>query len=137
MADIFKKQESSLVKIERGLKKLENELFEECTEVVHSSIGHTFDLDPGNPQQMPAKWLQELEDGEVTLEQLEKRRRIAQAAWLSPKEAPVALQIAAKVLGGMQKARALSDQGAKTLNVNVVTINAPMPAFEEKEIEHE
>ncbi len=25
----------------------------------------------------------------------------------------------------------------KTLNVNVVTINAPMPVFEEKEIEHE
>ncbi len=89
------------------------------------------------PKDIPAEWLQEIEDGHETLESIGKRQRIAQAAWQSPKNAPVALQIAAKVLGGMQKARAMGDQGNKTLNVNVVTINAPMPVFEEKEIDHE
>lgn len=137
MSDIFKKGPSSLEKIERGLKKVENDLFEESLRVVHSAISHTFDLDPMKPDEVPAEWLQELEDKTETLESLGKRKRIAQAAMLSPKEAPVALQIAAKVLGGMQKARAMGDQGAKTLNVNVVTINAPMPVFEEKEIDHE
>ncbi len=137
MSDIFKKGPSSLEKIERGLKKVENDLFKESLAVVHSSITHTFDLDPENPNDLPAEWLEELEQGLVTEMELGKRKRIAQAAMLSPKEAPVALQIAAKVLSGMQKARAASDQGSKTLNVNVVTINAPMPVFEEKEIEHE
>ena len=137
MSDIFKKGPSSLEKIERGLKKLENELFDESLKVVHSSISHTFDLDPANPEDTPAEWLQEIEDGKETLESIGKRKRIALAAWQSPKNAPVALQIAAKVLVGMQKARAMGDQGSKTLNVNVVTINAPMPVFEEKEIEHE
>lgn len=137
MSDIFKKGPSSLEKIERGLKQLENELFDESLKVVHSSISHTFDLDPANPEDTPAEWLQEIEDGKETLESIGKRKRIALAAWQSPKNAPVALQIAAKVLVGMQKARAMGDQGSKTLNVNVVTINAPMPVFEEKEIEHE
>lgn len=137
MSDIFKKGPSSLEKIERGLKKLENELFDESLKVVNSAITHTFDLDPENPNEVPAAWLQEIEDGTETVESLGKRKRIALAAWQSPKNAPVALQIAAKVLSGMQKARAMGDQGAKTLNVNVVTINAPMPVFEEKEIEHE
>jgi hypothetical protein len=137
MSDIFKKGPSSLEKIERGLKKLENELFDESLKVVNSAITHTFDLDPAMPEETPAAWLQELEDGTETVESLGKRKRIALAAWQSPKNAPVALQIAAKVLSGMQKARAMGDQGAKTLNVNVVTINAPMPVFEEKEIDHE
>ena len=137
MPDIFKKGPSSLEVIERGLKKVENDLFKESLAVVHSSISHTFDLDPENPNDLPAEWLQELEDKLVTEQELMKRKHIAQAAMLSPKEAPVALQIAAKVLSGMQKARAAGDHGNKTLNVNVVTINAPMPVFEEKEIEHE
>lgn len=135
--DIFKKGETSLQQIDRQLKRLENELFQECTAVVHASIAHTFELDPENPNDTPAEWLMEVERGEATLEDIAKRKRIALAAWQSPKNAPVALQIAAKVLGGMQKARAMSDQGSKTLNVNVVTINAPPMVFEEKEIDNE
>jgi len=137
MSDIFKPKPSSLELIERGLKKVENDLFQESLKVVHSAISHTFDIDPSKPEETPAEWLKEIEDGSETLESIGKRQRIALAAWQSPKNAPVALQIAAKVLSGMQKARAMGDQGNKTLNVNVVTINAPMPVFEEKEIDHE
>lgn len=136
MTDIFKPKQSSLEKIEKGLKKIENDLYAESLKTVHSSISHTFDIDPATGE-VPAAWLQEIEDGEATMEEIDKRKRIALASWQSPKNAPVALQIAAKVLGGMQKARAMGDQGNKTLNVNVVTINAPMPVFEEKEIDHE
>ncbi len=137
MSDIYKKGPSHLEQIERGLKKIENDLFTESLSVVHSSISHTFDLDPEHPEDTPAAWMEEIENGTATEEEVMKRKRIALASWQSPKNAPVALQIAAKVLGGMQKARAMGDQGNKTLNVNVVTINAPMPVFEEKEIEHE
>ena len=137
MSDIFKPKMSELEKIERGLKRVENELMVECTSVVFSAIAHTFDIDPAHPEEMPSKWLKELDEGTVSEEELAKRQRIALAAWQSPKTAPVALQMAAKVLGGMQKARAMEGQGAKTLNVNVVSITAPMPVFEEKEIDVE
>lgn len=140
MSDIFKKAPSQLEKIERGLKKVENELLMECSQVVFSAVAHTFEIDPENPTETPAKWLEELENGEVTEQELAKRQRIALAAWQSPKEAPVALQIAAKVLGGMQKARAMADQGPKSLNLTMVSISAPgqpIPVFPEKEVKHE
>ena len=140
MTDIFKPKVSELEKIERGLKKLENELLTECSQVVFSAVAHTFEIDPENPKETPAKWLQELEDGTVTEEELAKRQRIALASCQSPKNAPVALQIAAKVLGGMQKARAMADQGPKHLNLTMVSISAPgqpIPVFPEKEIKHE
>ena len=139
MSDIFKQKPSSLEVIERGLKKMENQLYQESHKVVFSAVTHTFDLDPTDPE-MPAAWLQELEDGTVTVEELAKRKRIAQYALMSPKEAPVALQIAAKVLGGMHKARAMEGAAPKHLNLTMVSISAPnqpIPLFPEKEIEHE
>jgi hypothetical protein len=142
MSDIFKKGTSSLEKIERGLKKIESELWEESSALMLATITDTFDVEPGQ-QGIPAEWTAELmsapegEEREAKQRELKRRARIAAYALLPPKEAPVALQIAAKVHAGMVKARAVGDQGNKTLNVNVVTINAPMPVFEEKEIEHE
>ena len=141
MTDIFKPKESMLQKVERGLQKMENELFEESNKVVMSAVSHTFDIDPANPDEIPAAWLDEMaDDPSITIEQIRKRQRIAKAAWMPPKEAPVALQIAAKVLGGMQKARAMQDQGPKSLNLTMVSISAEgqvLPVFPEKEVKHE
>ena len=140
MSDIFKSKPSHLETIERGLKKIENDLFSESLKIVHSSISHTFDLDPEHPEEFPAAWLEEEERGEVTMDELAKRKRVALASWQSPKNAPVALQIAAKVLGGMQKAKAMEGAGPKHLNLTMVSISAPnqpVPMFPEKEIKHE
>lgn len=139
MTEIVKKRPVSVAKIEDGLKKVENKLFQECQEVVHSAISHTFDLNPETPNEFPNSWLDEEARGEVTMEELRKRMRIAKAAWMPPKEAPVALQMAAKVLSGMQKAAAMSN-APKSLNLTMVSISAPgqeIPVFPEKEIKHE
>lgn len=139
MSDIFQQKPSKLEVIERGLKKIENQLYNECTEVVFGAVKYTFEIDPSDPE-LPAAWLEELEAGTVTMEELQKRKRIAQYALMPPKEAPVALQMAAKVLGGMQKARAMAGAAPKHLNLTVVSIsdpNQPTPLFPEKEIDHE
>lgn len=141
MSDIFQAKPSQLERTERELKKMENELYTESHNLVYSTVAHTFDLDPAQPADtMPAAWEAELAAGEVTVEQLAKRKRIAQAAWQSPKNAPVALQIAAKVLAGMQKASAMRDQAPKSLNLTLVSITAPdqpVPQFPSKELKHE
>ena len=139
MSDIFPTKPSSLEVSERGLKKLENQIYEECNSVILSVVKDTFDLDPTSPE-LPAEWLQEIEDGSLTLEQAQKRKRIAQYALMPPKEAPVALQIAAKVLSGMHKARAMEGAGPKHLNLTMVSISAPnqpIPQFPVKEVKHE
>jgi len=139
MSDIFPTKPSSLEVSERGLKKLENQIYEECNSIILSVVKDTFDLDPTSPE-LPAEWLQEIEDGSLTLEQAQKRKRIAQYALMPPKEAPVALQIAAKVLSGMHKARAMEGAGPKHLNLTMVSISAPnqpIPQFPVKEVKHE
>ncbi len=145
MSDIFPSKPSLLERTERELKKVENELFKESVEVVYSVVKHTFDIDPESAE-LPAEWMEELQDcnspaeAETKLRELNRRKRIATYALQSPKNAPVALQIAAKVLGGMQKARAMEGAAPKHLNLTLVSIsspNQPTPLFPEKEIEHE
>jgi hypothetical protein len=139
--DIFKPKQSELVRVERGLKALENELYTESAEILYSGVKYAFDLD-FESKEMPAAWLEELdacpkEAQPAKIEELGRRRRIAQAAMMSNKDAPIAFRLAQQTFVGMQKARAMEGNGNRTLNVNVVSITAPMPVFEEKEIEHE
>lgn len=139
MSDIFPTKPSSLEVAERGLKKLENQIYEECNSVILSVVKDTFDIDPQDPE-LPAAWLEEIEAGTLTKEEAAKRKRIAQYALMPPKEAPVALQIAAKILSGMHKARAMEGAGPKHLNLTMVSISAPnqpVPLFPVKEIKHE
>ena len=145
MSEIFPTKPSTLERTERELKRMENELFREASEVVYSAVTHTFDIDPASDE-LPAEWMEELqscetkEEHEVKLRELNRRKRIATYALQSPKNAPVALQIAAKVLGGMQKARAMEGAAPKHLNLTMVSISAPgqpIPLFPVKEVKHE
>jgi hypothetical protein len=139
---IFKRKPSELVRVERGLKALENEVYQEATEILYAGIKHAFDWDYES-KEMPAEWLEELDNCESDDERMKKtaelgrRKRIAQAAMMSSKEAPIAFKLAQGVFVGMQKARAMEGNGNRSLNVTVVSITEPMPVFEEKEIAHE
>lgn len=145
MSDIFQPKPSSLERTERELKKMENELYTESHNVVYSAVAHTFDIDP-TVNEIPLEWMEELEGIEdeaqraKKLRELDKRKRIATYALMPPKDAPVALQIAAKVLTGMHKANAAKDAAPKHLNLTMVSISAPnqpVPMFPVKEVKHE
>lgn len=145
MSDIFPTKPSHLERTERELKKIENELFKESSSVILSVVKDTFDIDPEDPE-LPPEWMEELQEcqteqeRESKMRELNRRKRIAQYALQSPKNAPVALQIAAKVLGGMQKARAMEGAAPKTLNLTMVSMSAPgqpVPQFPVKEVKHE
>lgn len=130
---------ASIERAERELQRIENEIVSEASMVVHGTMRFA-DIDPENPDETPEAWLEELASGAVTLEQIEKRKRIAKAAWLSAKEAPVAFAIASKVLVGAMKAKAMAGAAPKSLNLTLVSISAPgqtIQTFPEKEIKHE
>ncbi len=136
---------SSAELAERELKKIENELYKEASEVVLSAVKHTFDINPESLE-LPVEWMEELqaceteEEAAKKREELARRRRIAEYSLQSPKNAPVALQIAAKVMTGMMKARAMEGAAPKHLNLTMVSISAPgqpVPEFPVKEIKHE
>lgn len=134
-----KPKAASIERAERELQRIENEIVSEASMVVHGTMRFA-DIDPENPDETPEAWLDELASGAVTREQIEKRKRIAKAAWLSAKEAPVAFAIASKVLVGAMKAKAMAGAAPKSLNLTLVSISAPgqtIQAFPEKEIKHE
>lgn len=135
-----KRPVASIERAERELARIENEIVSEASIVVHGTMRFA-DIDPENPDETPQAWLDEMAaDPAVTPEVIEKRKRIAKAAWLSAKEAPVAFAIASKVLVGAMKAKAMAGAAPKTLNLTMVSISAPgqqLPAFPEKEIKHE
>lgn len=54
-----------------------------------------------------------------------RRWRIARAANLPSKDAPVALTIAPKIVGNMMKARGAAAAGNKTLNVTLISMPEP------------
>lgn len=136
---------ASIERAERELQRIENEIVSEASMVVHGTMRFA-EVDPTTGE-MPASWLDEvshLEIGSVehekAVEELSKRLRIAKAAWLSAKEAPVAFAIASKVLVGAMKAKAMAGAAPKNLNLTLVSISAPgqtIQAFPEKEIKHE
>jgi hypothetical protein len=147
MDELFQPKPSVLERTERELKKMENELFREASDVVYSAVTHAFDIDVTEAGvEIPAEWLEELQDcvteeeKTAKLRELDRRKRIATYALQSPKNAPVALQIAAKMLGGMMKAKAIEGSGPKHLNLTMVSISAPnqpVPQFPVKEVKHE
>lgn len=128
--DIFKPKVSELEKVERALQKIENEVVSEAYEILRDAGGWA-DIDPDNPECPPA-WIEEM-----GAERAKRKFRVSRATWLSPKNAPVGLMLAKSIMTGAMKARAMQDQGPKSLNINLVSISAPMPVFPEKKLEND
>jgi hypothetical protein len=100
------------------LQKLENEIFAENLVIVMDATRFR-EIPPDAKEPLP-EWIAELGPTEAW-----KRFRVAQAAWMGAKDAPVGISIAAKTVSNLSKARALRDAGAKTLNIEKIVFAAP------------
>lgn len=109
------------------LRALEDQLLEQSLTIVKDTM-HFRDIEPGTTEP-PAEWVDADQDDQT------KRLRVANAAWLSKKDAPVGLALAKEVSIGIIKARATEKSGPKVLNLNVVNMSAPLPQFECIEVE--
>jgi hypothetical protein len=134
MGKIVKKKQTTMTHSDLqqdGLRLLEDELYTGSLAVV----GGTFDfaeLDEKDLDKMPEGWIDSYGEKEA-----KKRHRIAKAGWMPNKEAPVALTLATKVLTGIVRARATEKAGPKQLNINMVSMTAPLEELEVLDVEEE
>lgn len=109
------------------LRDLENQLLERSLNVVSDAL-YFRDIEPGQ-KEPPPDW------GDMDPDEKIKRLRMANAAWLNKKEAPVGIELSKQVAVGIIRARATEKAAPKTLNVAVIQMSAPLPQFEVVEVE--
>jgi hypothetical protein len=111
----------------RKLERIEDELLETNLEILNdASCFAEIDADTPCP---PQRWIDELGEARAM-----RKFRVARAAWMSAKEAPVALSLSKSITNGIMKARAAEKQGPRTLNVALVKMVVPANPFPEQEL---
>lgn len=127
------KREMSIQEVQNErLHQMENEMLEECLEVVHS-VAEFAEVDPDSLEEVPADLI-----ASVGLKAAEKIHRLRKYGLMSAKEAPVGIKIAAQMATGIMRARATEKGGNKSLNINVVQFAVPVPdQYEEVEVDNE
>lgn len=110
------------------LRRIEDELLAENLGIVRDAARFR-ELDPAKPE-IPADWRDELGEKAAI-----ERYRMATAAWLPAKDAPVGLKMAQSVALGIIKARSVEKAAPRTLNIAFVQLPAPQVDFEEVEID--
>lgn len=110
------------------MKSIEDDIFGRCATIMQDALAFR-DIDP-QMTEPPAEWLQEMSP-----EEARKRFRVAQMATLSRKEAPVAIELASKMLAGIVKARSMDKQGPRVLNMTFVNMEGVVPNYKEVKVE--
>jgi hypothetical protein len=100
------------------LRHMADSIFAQHLQVI-SDASEFRNIDPSLPEP-PAEWVEEL-----GYEEAQNRFRIARAAWLPLKDAPVGLKISQQIVTGIMKAKATEKGGPRTLNVIAVQMTTP------------
>jgi len=122
LAELSRKRQELLV-------KTRDELLAESMRICRDLLAYR-DIGPGAATP-PEEWLSR--DG-LSPEEAEKRLRLAKAAWMNQKDAPVGNRHAIEIALGILKAEALTLQRPQTLNMQVVQVSAP-PDFPRLQVE--
>jgi len=129
---VRKSQESLSEPLQNRFRAMEDAINERFLTMLEDA-SYARDVDPRMPELVPPEEWKTLDPDERM-----KRLRIAMAAWENKKNAPVFLDLAARVVTGMAKARAAEKQVERPqLNVVAVIANVQMPRFEEIIVERE
>lgn len=112
------------------LKALEDDILERSMRTVEAAL-HWEDIDP-DVTEPPAEWVES-----IGYEAAKKRLRVAKAAWMSAKEAPVALNMARTTALGITKVRSALKISSPTLQINLVSFASPMADIATIDVESE
>jgi hypothetical protein len=113
------------------MQTLENEMYHDHLKVMAGVAGFA-DLDPENIDEIPQKWIEDMGPSEA-----KRKHRVAKAAWLPNKDAPIAIQTSTKVAVGIIRARATEKAGPKSLNIQMVAMTQPRQQFEVIDVDDE
>lgn len=100
---------------ELALKEVEDRLLAESTKIVEGVL-RFHEIDP-TAEEPPEEWIEK-----HGYEVASSMHRLAVAGWVSKVKAPAGVDIAARVMLGIQKARSL-DKAPKKLNVQLIQVN--------------
>lgn len=103
------------------LLALQDEIFEANLAITHDATRFR-EISPAD-EAPPASWIAELGEPEAM-----KRFRVAKAAWLGAKDAPVALSMAKSIVAAMSKSAAMRSSGGRVLNIECAIF--PMQTYE-------
>lgn len=107
---------------------LEDRILKQSLETVDDSLKWA-EIDRGTDEP-PQAWIDEL-----GLERAKQRLRVAKAAWMNAKEAPVGLGMARNTATAIMKVRAAVKIGTPTLNIQLVSFPAPSVPLEIIDVE--
>lgn len=110
------------------VRELEEEIYLENVQIVRDAARFV-ELRP-DATEPPPEWI-----AKMGPEAAWRRFHAAMGAWMGAKSAPVGLSLAKSIVLGVQRNRAMEKSAPKTLNMMMVQISAPLPVFEEEEIE--
>ena len=117
----------SLATESERLEELENDIYSGNLKIVHAMTRFAeVTPDMEGPTQ---EWIDEL-----GLEEATRQFRIAKASWMAPKDAPVALTAANKIVTNLAKARATRDAGRQGQTLNVLAVFPVQPARQYEEL---
>jgi hypothetical protein len=116
--------------IQEQLLSIQDEIYRESMEVMGDQIAFR-EIDP-SAKGPPQEWIDK-----YGFERAQRRFRVASAAWLDTKTAPVALKHITQVSLGIIKARATEKAAPRSLNIAVfmTRADAPEPEFPVIEVE--
>ena len=130
LAGVTTSPPSTALSVSQRLKALEDSILEKSLRTVDAAL-HWEDIDPG-AEGPPQAWIDE-----VGAEEASKRFRVARAAWLNAKEAPVGLNMARTTALGITKVRSAIKASSPTLQINLVSFASPMADIEAIDVESE
>lgn len=118
---------NKLKAIEEELRNVENEILVSSLGVVHASVDFA-EVTPGDTEP-PPEWVTKYGRPAAL-----KRLRIAQAAWLSNKDAPVGIRVATQIASSIIKSRSVEKAAPRQLSVTWVSPAAPTQVHSYPEI---
>ena len=121
-------QEKANIVLDGLQDSIYNEALQVIDDCMHFADVEPDELDPKKPP--PKEWV-----AAIGIKAARRRARCARYALLPKKDAPIAVSLAAGTVASISAARARTNQGPKTLNVQVVQLSGPMPALEILEVE--
>lgn len=110
------------------LASMQDELLVRSLNVVEGAMAFA-EIEPTDSDP-PAEWIEQLGEEKARI-----KFRIARAAWMAAKDAPVGIKVASALAVGIIKAKATEKAGPKQLNIAFVQMTAPLPQFVEQELE--
>ena len=125
--DLVKAQKKALAKTQETLaidklKSIEDEMLAAAYQTIEPVLKFS-KINPGSDL-VPQEWVG------LPIDEQQRLMRLANAAWMSNKDAPIGIKLAFQTVASILDARSKRESGAKVLNIENAQFISPVPQFD-------